>query len=32
MWVLSVMFMVNVFLYGFLMNIFKASKEGKYAM
>jgi len=32
MWVSSFMFMANALSYGPLMNIFKASKEGKYAM
>ena len=32
MWVSSAMFMANALSYGPLMNIFKASKEGKYAM
>ena len=32
MWVSSAMFMANALTYGPLMNIFKASKEGKYAM
>ena len=32
MWVTSTLFLVNSLSYGPLMNIFKASKEGKYAM
>lgn len=32
MWVTSSLFLVNSLSYGPLMNIFKASKEGKYAM